>query len=130
MRYFYALMERSWVNIFVVRLMYLIGGSFVFSSVVKIEGSRFTNLNGISEPKQSSWHLFETLYQSGLYWKFLVISQKYAGILLMTHSFATLGALIFLPISVNICVNTFSYYFSSTPVISTMIVITNLFLLL
>lgn len=130
MRYFDALMEKSCAIIFVVCLRYLIGGAFVFSSVVKIEGGRFTNLNGINEPINSPWHLFETLYPSGLYWKFLGISQMCAGMLLMTHRFATLGAVIFLPISLNICVITFSYYFSGTPVITTLIVIANLFLLL
>ena len=53
-------------------------------------------------PIHSVGHMFETLYQSGLYWKFIGISQLIAAFLLMTQRFSKLGALSFFPIILNI----------------------------
>ena len=124
------LRQKPWATIFVIYLRYLIGGAFVFSSIVKIQGLRFTSAEGASAPLDSAWHFFETLYRSGLYWNFLGWSQLLAGLLLMTQRFAALGALVFFPISLNIFVITVSYSFSGTPVITGLMLLANIFLLL
>lgn len=93
-------------------------------------GGRFTTDSGESEPINSAWHLFETLYQSGLYWKFLGWSQLIAGALLLTQRFATLGAVMFLPVSLNIFFITLSYYFAYTPVLTGLMLLANIGLLL
>lgn len=117
-------------QIFIIYTRYLIGGAFVFASLIKIKGFRFTSESGESEPINSSWHLFETLYQSGLYWKFIGIAQLIAGFFLMTQKFSKLGALINLPIIMNVFIITLSYYFSYTPVITGLMLIANLLLLI
>lgn len=109
---------------------YLIGGAFVFASVVKLQGRRFTTIDGINEPINSAWHMFETLYQSGLWWKFLGFGQIIAGFLLMTQRYAKLGALLFLPIISNVFVFTVSYDFHGTPVITGLMLIANITLVL
>jgi hypothetical protein len=119
----------EWAQLFVVYLRYLIGGAYIFASVVKIKGERFTTADGSDYPIQSSWHFFETMYQSGLYWQFLGWSQCLAGLLLMTQRFATLGAMAFLPISINIFVITISYNFSGTPFITAGMLLANILLL-
>lgn len=119
----------KWVVIFVIYLRYLVGGAMVFSSIVKIKGERFTSNDGINEPIQSAMHLFETLYQSGVYWKFLGWSQLIAGMLLMTQFYSALGALLMLPITINIFVITISYFFAGTPIITFLLLLANLFLL-
>lgn len=124
-----VLRRKQWAIIFVIYTRYLIGGAFVFSSIVKIQGGRFTTDDGSSYPIDSGWHLFETLYRSGLYWNFLGWSQLLAGMLLMTQRFATLGALLFFPITLNILFITLSYYFAGTPIITALLVIANIFLL-
>jgi hypothetical protein len=102
----------------------------VFSSIVKIKGERFTSQDGINEPVHSAWHLFETLYQSGIYWRFLGWSQLLAGMLLMTQFYSALGAIVMLPITINIFVITISYYFAATPVITSLLLLANIFLIL
>jgi hypothetical protein len=124
------LRQKQWATIFVIYTRYLIGGAFVFSSIVKIQGGRFTADDASSAPINSAWHLFETLYQSGLYWSFLGWSQLLAGLLLMTQRYATLGAVLFFPITLNIFFITISYYFSGTPIITGLLVLANIFLLL
>ena len=47
----------------------------------------------------------------------------------MTQLFATLGAVLFLPIMLNIFVITISYYFAATPVITGLMLLANVYLL-
>ncbi len=122
--------QKKLITIFVIYLRYLIGGAMVFSSIVKIKGERFTSKDGINEPLHSAWHLFETLYQSGIYWRFLGWSQLLAGMLLMTQLYSALGAVVMLPITINIFVITISYYFAATPAITFLLLLANIFLLL
>ncbi|UOQ73176.1 hypothetical protein [Hymenobacter cellulosilyticus] len=102
----------------VIYTRYLLGGAFVFASLIKIKGHRFTSSNGALSPIHSAAHFFETLYQSGLYWQFIGVGQFVAGMLLLTQRYALLGALLFLPIIANVFVITISYDFAFTPVIT------------
>jgi hypothetical protein len=122
------LRQRLLMQLFVVYLRYLIGGAFVFASLIKIKGHRFTTEDGSTAPLHSAWHFFETLYQSGLYWQFIGVAQLLAGLLLMTQRYARLGALLFLPIIANIFVITLSFDFGFTPVITGLMLLANLLL--
>lgn len=117
------------VQLFTIYLRYLLGAAFVFASIVKIQGERFTMGSGVDSPINHSWHLFETLYQSGIYWHFIGWGQCLAGLLLMTQLFSTLGAIIYLPIMLNIFVITISYYFAGTPMITLLMLLGNVYLL-
>ena len=117
-------------QLLIIYTRYLIGAAFVFASVVKIQGKRFTTIDGINEPINSAWHMFETLYQSGLWWKVMGLGQLIAGLLLMTQRYAKLGALMFLPIVANVFVITLSYDFRGTPVITGLMLIANIMLVL
>lgn len=122
--------KNIYLQLLVIYTRFLIGGTFVFASIIKIKGKRFTGNSGEFEPIHSAWHFFETLYQSGLYWQFLGVSQFLAGALLMSQRYSLLGAILFLPIITNIFVITLSYYFALTPVITGSLLLTNLFLLI
>lgn len=117
-------------QVFIIYLRYLIGFAFVFASIVKIQGLRFTTESGAGNPINSAWHFFETLYQSGLYWKFLGIGQMIAGFLLLTQRYAKLGAVLFFPIIANIFVITISYDFRGTPLITGSMLLANILLIL
>lgn len=122
--------QKKWATIFVIYLRYLIGGAMVFSSIAKIKGNRFTTQDGILASIKSNLHFFETLYQSGIYWKFIGWSQLLAGMLVMTQLYAVLGAVIMFPITINIFVITISYYFAGTPAIAGLMLLANSFLIL
>jgi hypothetical protein len=121
--------QKTFPQLFVIYLRYLIGFSFIFASLVKIQGLRFTAESGAENPINSSWHFFETLYESGIYWRFLGIAQFITGSLLITQRFAKLGAILFLPIIANIFVITISYDFRGTPIITGLMLISTLFLI-
>jgi len=122
------LRQRLLMQLFIVYLRYLIGAAFVFASLIKIKGHRFTTADGTAAPLHSAWHFFETMYQSGLYWQFIGVGQLLAGLLLMTQRYARLGALLFLPIIANIFVITLSFDFGYTPVITGLMLLANLLL--
>jgi hypothetical protein len=121
--------HKSWMQIFIIYLRYLIGFAFIFASLIKIQGLRFTAESGAENPINSSWHFFETLYESGIYWRFLGLAQFVTGTLLVTQRFAKLGAILFLPIIANVFVITISYDFRGTPIITGLMLISTLFLL-
>lgn len=123
------LKNKIWLQLFIIYTRYLIGGAFVFASIVKIQGNRFTHESGASNPIDSAWHFFETMYQSGLYWKFIGVGQLLAGGLLMTQRFSKLGAIVFFPVILNVFVITISYYFAFTPVITGGMLLANLILI-
>lgn len=123
------LKQKYWVTIFTIYLRYILGGTFVFASVVKIKGERFTHDFGGDQPINTAWHYFETMYQSGLYWQFIGWGQFISGFLLMTQRLATLGALMYLPIILNIFIVTISYGFAGTPLITGLLLLSNIYLL-
>lgn len=123
------LKNNKWLQLAVVYTRYAIGGAFVYASLIKIKGQRFTTESGALNPIDSAWHLFETLYQSGLYWKFIGVAQLLTGFLLMTQRYAKLGAVLYLPVIANVFVITISYYFANTPVITGSILFANILLI-
>lgn len=112
------LKTKALAQLAIIYLRYLIGGAFVFASIVKIQGERFTTANHETADFGTAFHFFETLYRTGVYWQFLGWAQLIAGALLMTQRFAKLGAVMFFPIILNIFIITISMDFAYTPVIT------------
>lgn len=103
----------------------LIAIGFIPTGLVKLLGERFT-LMGIESP---IGFFFEGLYQAGGYWQFLGASQVVAGILLLVPRTATLGAVMFFPIILNIFVITVALDFRGTPFITGPMLLASVFLL-
>lgn len=110
----------------VIYLRYLVGFAFVFASIVKIKSMRFTSI----PPTEPVGYFFEAMYQTGFYWNFLGWGQFISGALLMTQRFATVGAMMFLPIILNVFVITHAINFGiGTPVITTLMLLATIFLI-
>ncbi|GAB3893638.1 hypothetical protein [Spirosoma agri] len=128
-----ALRSKTWACLFVIFLRYLIGGAFVYAGWGKALGGRFMPAGTLQLPPDHGISIdlfFEALYRTGIWWNFLGVGQVIAGALLVTQRFATLGAVAFLPISLNVFVITISMDFHFTPVLTGLIVAANLGLLL
>lgn len=111
---FDRLKNYTWAKLFIIYTRYLIGFAFVHASLPKIMGERFTRIP-IDNPVG---FYFEAMYQSGFYWNFLGWSQMIAAVLIMTQRYATLGAILFLPIITNVFLVTWSIGFVGTPVVT------------
>ena len=103
----------------------LLAVAFIPTGSVKLMGERFTSLG----MNTSVGAFFEAMYQTGGYWRFLGLSQVLAGALLLIPATAFYGALLFLPILVNVVVITIAIEFKGTPVITVAMLLANLWLL-
>ncbi|MEO7211430.1 hypothetical protein [Mucilaginibacter sp.] len=118
------------LQLFTINLRYLIGSSFVFASIFKIEGIRFMPQPGKNVPTGSLPHFFEAMYQADIYWHFIGWGQLIAGFLLMSQTFSTLGAVAFFPIMLNIFVITISFQSPNILLITFLMLLSNVYLLL
>jgi uncharacterized membrane protein YphA (DoxX/SURF4 family) len=114
-----------WLQRFTVFNRVVLAAAFAPSGIKKILGERFTQVP-ITEPVG---FFFEAMYRTGFYYNFLGWMQVIAAILLLIPRTSTLGAVLFFPIVINICLITISMRFGGTWAITSMMVLANLYLL-
>jgi hypothetical protein len=73
-------------------------------------------------------HYFDALHLTGFYYTFIGVSQLTAALLLLIPRTTLLGAIIYFPIILNICVLTYATRFEGTR-IATLMLLANVFLL-
>jgi len=110
---------------FTILTRILIAAGFIPTGWVKMLGERFTTIS-IESPVG---FFFEALYRSGGYWRFLGLAQFLTGILLLVPATATLGALSFFVIIVNIFVITVAMDFRGTPFVTGAMLLAAIYLL-
>lgn len=125
------LRQELFFQLFTIYTRYLIGGAFVIAAFGM---GKIFNDPSIKLPENPPLHsidrFFETLFYSGLYYKFIGWSQLISGFLLMTQKFARVGIILFFPIILNIFVITISYDFQGTEFITGLILLAAVYLLL
>lgn len=121
-----AVRRSRWLARLTVATRILLATAFIPTGLVKILGQRFTSLD-TDTPVGA---IFEALFQTGAYWRFLGWAQVAAGVLLLFPRTAALGAVVFLPIIANIFVLTVSLDFTGTPVVTGLMLLATLFLVL
>lgn len=124
-----ALHHRATSNPFLQRLhlvsRLLLAMAFLPTGMVKLLGRRFTLLT----TNTPVGFYFEAMYQTGWYWNFIGLGQVVAAVLLLLPRTSFLGALVFLPIIVNVTAVTWSVGFEGTVYITALMLLANLFLL-
>ncbi|HEV7905244.1 MAG TPA: hypothetical protein VGO96_15490 [Pyrinomonadaceae bacterium] len=103
----------------------LLALGFLPSGLTKVVGNRFTIL-GVDNPVG---FFFEAMYRTGFYWRFLGLCQLAAAALLLIPRTATIGALVYFPLILNIFVITVSLHFTGTPFITGLMLLASLHLL-
>ncbi len=99
--------------------------AFLPSGLKKVMGERFTLLP-IENP---IGFFFEALYRTGFYWNFLGIMQLTAGLLLLIPRTSFFGALLYLPIIINIFIIVSAMQFKGTPIVAGLMLLANIYLL-
>tara|TARA_R110002073_G_scaffold72537_1_gene177473 strand:- start:468324 stop:468764 length:441 start_codon:yes stop_codon:yes gene_type:complete len=107
----------------IVRVLLALG--FLPSGLKKILGERFTTLD-LDTPVG---FFFEALYRTGFYWNFLGFMQLLVLVLILIPRTAFLGAILYLPIILNIFIIVVSMNFKGTPYVVGLMVLANLYLL-
>jgi len=113
------------LRVFTVCTRVLLALGFLPSGLTKVLGNRFTVL-GLDNPVG---FFFEAMYRTGFYWRFLGLCQLAAALLLLIPRTATVGALVYFPLALNIFVITVSLHFQGTPVITGLMLLANVYLL-
>jgi uncharacterized membrane protein YphA (DoxX/SURF4 family) len=116
---------QRYLKIFTVLTRVLLALGFLPSGLTKVAGNRFTIL-GVDNPVG---FFFEAMYRTGFYWRFLGLCQLAAAALLLIPRTATIGALVYFPLILNIFVITVSLHFNGTPFITGLMLLANLYLL-
>lgn len=117
--------QQRYLKVFTVLTRVLLALGFLPSGLTKVIGNRFTIL-GVDNPVG---FFFEAMYRTGFYWRFLGLCQLAAAALLIIPRTATIGALVYFPLILNIFVITVSLHFTGTPFITGLMLLANLYLL-
>lgn len=102
-----------------------LAAGFLPSGFVKIMGERFTDLSN----NHPMGHYLEALSRTGFYYPFIGVLQVSAALLLLIPRTATLGALIYFPIILNICILSLAVRFEGSWISAPLMVLANLYLL-
>lgn len=115
------------MRLFTIMVRVLLALAFVPSGLVKIMGKPFTTLPA-SDPVG---YFFAGFFSAHSYYRFVGVAQWVAGLLLLIPRTATLGALLYLPIIVNIFAITVSIgpAFAGTRVVTGLMLLGNVHLL-
>jgi uncharacterized membrane protein YphA (DoxX/SURF4 family) len=117
--------QNRWLNYFAVFNRIALALGFLPAGFVKIAGERFTDLS-VNHPMGN---YLEALHHTGYYYTFIGVLQITAAILLLIPRTALLGALLYFPIILNICILSFAVRFDGSLLSSPLMVLSNLFLL-
>ena len=120
-----AVKQNKWLRYYAVFMRIGLAVAFLPSGMVKIIGGRFTSLP-ITHPMG---HYLFAFYRTGFYYSFVGVMQVIAACLLLIPRTATLGAVIYFPIILNICVLSLSVRFEGSLISSPLMVLANLYLL-
>jgi uncharacterized membrane protein YphA (DoxX/SURF4 family) len=115
----------KWFHYFAVFCRITLALGFIPSGFIKVMGERFAS--GLSD-KHPLGHYLEALYYTEYYYTFIGISQLAIAVLLLIPRTALLGALMYFPIILNICILAYAVRFEGTR-ITTLMVLANLYLL-
>ena len=102
-----------------------LAAGFLPSGFVKIMGERFTSLSN----NQPMGHYLEALSHTGYYYTYIGIAQMAAAVLLLLPGTAALGAVLYFPIILNICILSLAVRFEGSLLTSPLMVLANLYLL-
>ncbi len=115
----------KWFHYFATFCRIALAVAFIISASVKIRGEQFAAGLPVNNPLG---HYFEALLHTGYYYTFIGIGQLLIAILLLIPRTASLGALMYFPVALNICVLTYALRFEGTRV-TTFMLLASLFLL-
>ena len=117
--------QNRWMRYFTLFTRIALAIGFLPSGFVKIAGERFTSLS-VNHPMGQ---YLEALHHTGYYYTFIGVLQVTAAILLLIPRTAILGALLYFPIILNICILSLAVRFEGSLVSSPLMVLANLYLL-
>ncbi len=121
----YRVKSNKWFRYFAIFNRIALAAGFIPSGLTKVFDERFTSLS----VKHPMGNYLEALYHTGYYYPFIGYVQVIAAILLLIPRTATLGAVVYFPVILNICILSLAVGFDGSLVTSPLMVLANLYLL-
>jgi uncharacterized membrane protein YphA (DoxX/SURF4 family) len=118
--------RNSWLWLFSIFCRLALAAGFFPSGMVKILGERFASGLSTNHPMG---HYLEALHHTGYYYTFIGVVQVTAAILLLIPRTVTLGAFLYFPVILNICILTYAVRFDGSLFTAPLMVLANLYLL-
>lgn len=118
--------QNRWLWLFSVFCRFSLALAFIPAGLTKILGERFAS--GLSVLHPMGQYL-EALHHTGYYYTFIGIVQLLAAILLLIPRTVTLGAVLYFPIILNICMLSFAVRFDGSLVTAPLMTLANLYIL-
>jgi uncharacterized membrane protein YphA (DoxX/SURF4 family) len=116
----------KWLHYFATFLRLALSFGFVTSGMVKIVGERFASGLSVNHPMGQ---YLEALHHTGFYYTFIGVVQVIAAILLLLPRTVILGALLYFPVILNICILSYAVRFEGSILTSPLMVLGSLFLI-
>ncbi|ADR23743.1 hypothetical protein MATR_24010 [Marivirga tractuosa] len=125
-QYYLKAKSNRWYWLFSVFCRVSLAYAFIVAGGVKIAGERFASGLSVLHPMGA---YLEALHHTGYYYTFIGYAQIIAAVLLLIPRTVVLGAMIYFPIILNICILSIAVRFEGSFVTSPLMVLANLFLL-
>ncbi len=125
-QFYLKIRTNRWYWLFSLFCRLTLACAFIAAGLVKIVGERFAS--GLSDRHPMGAYL-EALHRTGFYYTFIGIAQVAAAVLLLIPRTVTLGALLYFPIILNICLLSYAVRFEGSIVTSPLMVLANMYLL-
>ena len=124
-RYHLKARHNIWIGWFAIFCRFALALGFIPPGIQKIIGERFTALPDV-HPMGS---YLTALFHTGYYYTTIGVFQVVAGLLLLIPRTATLGAVLYFPIILNITILSFAVRFDGSLLSSPLMLLANVFLL-
>jgi uncharacterized membrane protein YphA (DoxX/SURF4 family) len=118
--------QNRWLWFFSIFNRLILAAGFIPAGIVKITDERFASGLSVNHPMG---HYLEALHLTGYYYTFIGIVQLAAAIMLLIPRTVTLGAFLYFPIILNICILTYAVRFDGSLFTAPLMVLANLYLL-
>lgn len=118
--------QNRWLWLFSIFNRLALAAGFIPAGIVKLMDERFASGLSANHPMG---HYLVALYQTGYYYTFIGVVQVLAAILLLIPRTVTLGAFLYFPIILNICILTYSVRFEGSIFTAPLMTLANLYLI-
>ncbi|MCK7590626.1 DoxX family protein [Subsaxibacter sp. CAU 1640] len=118
--------QNRWYWYFYILCRLSLAFGFFAAGMVKIVGERFASGLSIVHPMGA---YLEALHHTGYYYTFIGVAQILAAVLLIIPRTVTLGALVYLPIIVNIWILSFAVRFDGSYMTAPLMTFANIYIL-
>ena len=118
--------QNTWLWLFSIFCRLALALGFIPAAIVKLMDERFASGLSVNHPMGQ---YLEALHHTGYYYTFIGVVQAVAAIMLLIPRTVTLGAFLYFPVILNICILTYAVRFDGSLFTAPLMTLANLYLL-